>query len=313
VKPNKPKLLVVLGPTAVGKSAVGIDIAMRLGGGGEINNADSLQVYKHLNIGTAKPSSQELHEVKHHLIDIVNPDEDFNAGMFRSRAASVIESLYRNNTNTILVGGTYLYVKVLLSGLIEGLPANQEIRDNIKKLRAVFGLPYVYDRLRSLDPEAASKIHPNDYVRIERALEVNHLTGQKMSELQSLHGFENQEFEYLKIGLSQDREPLRERIDNRVDMMMEDGLIDEVKRLREMGYTSNLKPMQSIGYKETNQFLDGDIDFDRAVELIKRDTKRFAKRQMTWLKKDSEIKWFESDSDNEQILNLAGKFFESHS
>lgn len=309
MKPNKPKLLVVLGPTAVGKSAVGIDIAKRLGG--EIINADSLQVYKHLNIGTAKPSSQELHEVKHHLIDIVNPDEDFNAGMFRSRAASVIENLYHTNTNTILVGGTYLYVKVLLSGLIEGLPANQEIRDNIKKLRSIFGLPYVYDRLRSLDPEAASKIHPNDYVRIERALEVNYLTGQKMSELQSLHGFENQEFEYLKIGLSQDREPLRERIDNRVDIMIEDGLIDEVKRLREMGYTSNLKPMQSIGYKEINQFLDGDIDFDRAVELIKRDTKRFAKRQMTWLKKDNEIIWFEPDCDNEQILNLAGKFFES--
>ena len=308
VKPNKPKLLVVLGPTAVGKSAVGIDIAKRLGG--EIINADSLQVYKYLDIGTAKPSSKELAEVRHHLIDIVSPSEDFNAGMFRSRAASVIESLYKSNTNIILAGGTYLYVKVLLSGLIEGLPASQEIRDNIKKLRSIFGLPYVYDRLCSLDPQAASKIHPNDYVRMERALEVNYLTGQKMSELQSRHSFSEQDFEYLKIGISQDRDMLRERIDNRVDVMIEAGLVDEVKRLREMGYTGDLKPMQSIGYKEVNQFLEGDIDLDRAVELIKRDTKRFAKRQMTWLRKDSEIEWFEPDKDYERILDLSSRFFE---
>ena len=133
-----------------------------------------------------------------------------------------------------------------------------------------------------------------------------------MSELQSRHSFHEQDFEYLKIGISLYRESLRERIDERVDAMMEAGLVDEVKRLRDMGYTSDLKPMQSIGYKEINQFLDGDVDLERAIELIKRDTKRFAKRQMTWLNKDKEIKWFEPDSDNEQILNLAGKFFEGH-
>jgi len=308
VKPYKPKLLVILGPTAVGKSAVGIDIAKRLGG--EIINADSLQVYKHLNIGTAKPSSIELTEVRHHLIDIVSPNEDFNAGIFRTRAASVIESLYKNNTNIILVGGTYLYVKVLLSGLIEGLPANKEIRDNIKKLRSIFGLPYVYDWLCSLDPDAASRIHPNDYVRTERALEVNYLTGQKMSELQAVHSFQDQDYEYLKIGISLDREILKQRIDQRVDIMIEEGLVEEVKQLRKMGYTNNLKPMQSIGYKEINQFLDGEIGLDTAVELIKRDTKRFAKRQMTWLRKDNEIRWFELEKDYEQILDLAGRFFE---
>ena len=158
MKNKKPKLFVVLGPTAVGKSAVGIDIAKRLGG--EIINADSLQVYKYLNIGTAKPSLIELSQAKQHLIDIIDPHEGFNAGMFRSRAASTIKNLYDNNKNIIILGGTYLYVKVLLSGLIDGLPANQEIRENIKKLRAIFGLPYVYDRLSLLDPEAASRIHP---------------------------------------------------------------------------------------------------------------------------------------------------------
>jgi tRNA dimethylallyltransferase len=309
MKHKKPKLIVVLGPTAVGKSAVGIDIAKRLRG--EIINADSLQVYKYLNIGTAKPSSKDLHEVSHHLINIVNPDEDFNAGMFRSRAASTIKNLHEANNNIILVGGTYLYVKVLLSGLIEGLPANMEIRENIKKLRAIFGLPYVYDRLLLLDPEAASRIHPNDYVRAERALEVNYLTGQKMSELQAVHSFQDQDYEYFKIGISLDRETLKERIDKRVDIMIKEGLVEEVKKLREMGYHNNLKPMQSIGYKEINQFLDGEIHLDEAVELIKRDTKRFAKRQMTWLKKDNEINWFEKDKDFDQILDKAREFVES--
>jgi len=309
MKHKKPKLFVVLGPTAVGKSAVGIDIAKRLGG--EIINADSLQVYKYLNIGTAKPSSKELHEVSHHLINIINPDEDFNAGMFRSRAASTIKDLYQNNKNIILVGGTYLYVKILLSGLIEGLPANMEIRENIKKLRAIFGLPYVYDRLLLLDPEAASRIHPNDYVRAERALEVNYLTAQKMSELQAVHSFQDQDYEYFKVGISLDREILKERIDKRVDIMIEEGLVEEVKQLREMGYKKNLKPMKSIGYKEINQFLDGEIDIDEAVELIKRDTKRFAKRQMTWLRKDNEINWFEKDKDFDQIIDKAREFFES--
>ncbi len=309
MKHKKPKLIVVLGPTAVGKSAVGIDIAKRLRG--EIINADSLQVYKYLNIGTAKPNSKELHEVSHHLINIVDPDEDFNAGMFRSRAASTIKDLHEANKNIILVGGTYLYVKVLLSGLIEGLPANMEIRDNIKKLRAIFGLPYVYDRLLLLDPEAAARIHPNDYVRAERALEVNYLTGQKMSELQAVHSFQDQDYEYFKIGISLDRETLKERIDKRVDIMIKEGLVEEVKKLREMGYHNNLKPMQSIGYKEINQFLDGEIHLDEAVELIKRDTKRFAKRQMTWLKKDNEINWFEKDKDFDQILDKAREFVES--
>ncbi len=308
MKPNKPKLLVVLGPTAVGKSALGIDIAKRLGG--EIINADSLQVYKYLDIGTAKPTNLELKEINHHLVNIVNPDQEFNAGIFRTRASSIIHDLHSQGENIIMVGGTYLYVKVLLSGLIEGLPASEEIRENIKKLRSTFGLPYVYERLRVLDPEAASKIHPNDYVRAERALEVYYLTGQKMSELQSVHSFQDQQFDYLKIGIHLDRELLKERIDARVDTMIESGLVEEVKRLRDMGYSSELKPMQSIGYKEINQFLDGMISLDEAAGLIKRDTKRFAKRQMTWLRKDNEINSYELEKDRELMVDLAQKFFE---
>jgi tRNA dimethylallyltransferase len=307
VNTDKPKLFVVLGPTAVGKSDLGIDIAERLGG--EIINADSLQVYKYLNIGTAKPAPSELQRVKHHLTDIICPDEDFNAGMFRSAAASLIQELHESGKNIILLGGTYLYVKILLSGLIEGLPASPEIRENIKKLRLTLGLPYVYDRLRMLDPEAALKIHPNDYVRTERALEVNYLTGQKISDLQAVHSFQDQDYEYEKIGISLDRELLKERIEKRVDKMLDEGLVEEVKGLREMGYAPELKPMQSIGYKEINQYLDGVLDLDKAVELIKRDTKRFAKRQMTWLRKDDEIRWFEKGRDFGDALSAASEFF----
>lgn len=306
---GKPKLLVILGPTAVGKTALGIDIAEKLGG--EIVSADSLQVYRYMDIGTAKPSQEERAAVRHHLIDIVTPDEEFNAGRFRVEAARVIECLHASGKNIIVVGGTYLYVKVLLSGLIEGLPADREVRDSLKKLRAMSGQEYMYGRLLSVDPESASKIHPNDYVRIERALEVYHLTGQKMSRLQSLHEFGEHDYEFIKIGISHDREALRERIDERVDDMFERGLVDEVRSLRKAGYGPSLKPMQSIGYKEVNLYLDGELEFGRAVELVKRDTKRLAKRQMTWLRHDSSIQWFDPSADYDSLIGTVRDFFTS--
>lgn len=309
VNGEKPKLLVILGPTAAGKTRLSIDIAKSFGG--EIISADSLQVYKFFDIGTAKPTPDECSLVPHHLIDIVCPDEEFNAGRFREAAVPLIDRLHASGKNIVLVGGTYLYVKVLLSGLIGGLPADVGIREGLRKLRSIFGLEYLYQKLLSLDPAAASRIHPNDYVRIERALEVYYLTGQKMSELQSLHKFSDNDYEYLKIGISRERESLRDRIELRVDKMLERGLVDEVRNLRRMGYESGLKPMQSIGYKEMNQYLDGEQELDKAIELIKRDTRRFAKRQMTWLRKDEEIKWFEFPGDYEKVVEIAGNFFQA--
>lgn len=307
MKSDKPRLLVILGPTASGKSKLGMDIAGALRS--EIVSADSLQLYRHLDIGTAKPSREELGIVPHHIIDIIDPDEEFNAGKFRAEARKVIEELDRSGKGIILVGGTYLYVKVLLSGLIEDLPAAPEIRNSLKKLRAEFGTGYVYERLKSLDPEAAARIHPNDYLRTERALEVFYLTGEKMSHLQSLHEFGEREFEYIKIGIRVDREELKRRIDLRVDKMIDGGLVDEVKNLRRMGYGPELKPMESIGYKEINRYIDGEIGLEEAVGLIKRDTRRFAKRQMTWLKRDKEIVWFELPEDYEKVLDTARRFF----
>lgn len=275
----------------------------------EIVSADSLQLYKHLDIGTAKPTPGERGRVPHHLIDIIDPDEEFNAGKFRAEARKVIRELHGSGKRIILVGGTYLYIKVLLSGLIEDIPADAGVRSDIKKLRSSYGTGYVYERLRSLDPEAAARIHPNDYVRIERALEVFYLTGEKMSHLQSLHDFGKKEFDYLKIGISVEREEMRHRIDLRVDKMISEGLVDEVRKLRLTGYGRELKPMQSIGYKEINRYLDSEIILEKAVELIKRDTRRLAKRQMTWLRRDKEISWFEIPRDFDKALDASRAFF----
>lgn len=307
MKEKKPRLLVILGPTASGKSRLAMEIAGALGG--EIVSSDSLQVYKYLDIGTAKPSLEERTLVPHHLVDIIEPDLEFNAGTFRREASSVMESLAAAGKNIVAAGGTYLYVKALLSGLIEGLPADRGLRAALRKERAEHGAEHLYKRLVSIDPESASKIHPNDYIRTERALEVYELTGQKMSLLQSLHEFGVRDYDYLKIGISVEREELRRRIDARVDGMISAGLVDEVRGLRNMGYGPWLKPMQSIGYKEINAYLDGEIDLERAVELIKRDTKRFAKRQMTWLRADREIRWFDIPGDMGRVTGIAGKFF----
>lgn len=307
VNSEKPRLIAVLGPTASGKSGLAMELAGRLGA--EIVSADSLQLYRHLDIGTAKPSPEERCAIPHHLIDIADPDEEFNAGRFRALARDVIRELHSRGKKVILVGGTYLYIKVLLSGLIEDIPADTGVRTGIKKLRASHGTGYVYEMLRSIDPAAAGRIHPNDYVRAERALEVFYLTGEKMSHLQSLHEFGEREFYYLKIGISVEREELRGRIDLRVDRMMEEGLLEEVGKLRGMGYGPQLKPMQSIGYKEINRHIDGEITLEKAVELIKRDTKRFAKRQMTWLRRDKEINWFEIPRDFDKALAASRAFF----
>ena len=284
-----------------------MEIARHLGA--EIVSADSLQLYRHLDIGTAKPTPEERSVVPHHLIDIADPGEEFNAGRFRALAREVIHEVHSRGKNVILVGGTYLYIKVLLSGLIEDIPADTAVRSRIKKLRESHGTDYVYGMLKSIDPAAAARIHHNDYVRAERALEVFYVTGEKLSHLQSLHEFGDREFDYLKIGISVEREELRRRIDERVDRMIEGGLIEEVRNLRSMGYGSELKPMQSIGYKEINSYLDGGITFERAVELIKRDSRRLAKRQMTWLRRDKEINWFDIPRDLEKALAATRAFF----
>jgi len=302
-----PKIVVILGPTAAGKSNLAYELAKEMGF--EIVNADSLQIYKHLNIGTAKPDKHILSKVPHHLIDTIDPDCDFNAGKYRSLAQSTISRLYKSSKKVLLVGGTYLYVKVLLDGLIEDLQPDAEFRDNLKKEKYLFGNDHIFEKLRKIDPESAKKIEPNDYIRVERALEVYFLTGNKMSDLQTRHAFKKREYDVLKIGLRIDKKLLIQSIENRLNSMLDKGLIDESRDLIGKGYKNQLKPLQSIGYKEIFDYLDGFIDLEKAKKLILRNTRRLAKRQMTWLNKDKEIIWYDFPYDRIKIKDEIKDFY----
>ena len=304
---EKPKLVVVLGPTASGKTEMALEIARRTGAC--IVSADSVQVYRHFDIGSAKPTEEQRGGIPHFLIDVADPDEDFNAGRYMRLALDCIERLVEGGRKIIVVGGTFLYVKALLYGLLEGVEVDQEFRDRLAGERDTKGVASLHKKLESLDPVSAGRINPNDYVRIERALEVHHVTGEKMSDHQRRHGFAEQKFNALKIGLLGDRERLRHAIDQRVEAMVNRGWVEEVKAIRAMGYGPNLKPMKSIGYRRINEFLDGQFDFKTAVESIKTDTKRFSKRQSTWLRADDGIKWFDSAEGKDLVLAACSEFF----
>ena len=245
-----PKIIVILGPTAVGKSRFAIELASEIGA--EIISADSMQVYKYFDIGSSKPSLSERKAVNHHLIDILYPDQEFNAGLYRKSAVPVIDKLIEADKKIVIVGGTFLYVKVLLSGLIEDVPVDKELRIELEKVNNNKGTAHLHNELMEVDPESAKKIHENDFIRIQRALEVYYLTGTKISELQSVHGFNKNDYNVFKAALNIERDSLNNIIDKRVDGMIKSGLVDEVKTIRSLDYGKDLKPMNSIGYKEIN-------------------------------------------------------------
>lgn len=303
-----PKLVIILGPTACGKSELAIKLAVDIGF--EIISADSLQIYKHFDIGTAKPAVETLSSIPHHLIDIVKPDCEFNAGLFRKNAIQVIDILLTKNKKILVVGGTYLYVRVLTEGLIEGVEPDSNYREHLKTERYLYGNQYIYKQLIRCDPESAKNIAENDYVRLERALEVYHLTGIKMSQLQKEHNFSEKRYDVFKIGIDIEREILKNIIEIRLDKMLKDGFTDEVIKLRDMGYDKTIKPMQSIGYKEINDYLDGLISFETAKEKIIINTRRLAKRQMTWLRRDKDIRWYELPDAYASVVNDLKQFYQ---
>ncbi|MXW44068.1 MAG: tRNA (adenosine(37)-N6)-dimethylallyltransferase MiaA [Candidatus Dadabacteria bacterium] len=305
---EKPKLVVVLGPTASGKTEMALEIAARTGAC--ILSADSVQVYRYFDIGSAKPTEEQRRGIPHFLIDVADPDEDFNAGTYMRLALGHVGRLVESGRKIVVVGGTFLYVKALLHGLLEGVEVDRGFRRHLAQERDEKGVTPLYERLRSVDPVSAERINPNDYVRIERALEVYHTTGERMSDHHQRHGFAEQRFNALKIGLLGERERLRHAIDERVDAMIDCGWVEEVEAIRAKGYGSDLKPMKSIGYKRINEFLDGRLDLKTAVEKIKTDTKRFSKRQSTWLRADEEIKWFDSERGDAPILEACREFFD---
>jgi tRNA dimethylallyltransferase len=288
----KRKVLAIVGPTASGKTKLSIIVAEKIGG--EIISADSRQVYRYMDIGTAKPSKEERERVKHYFIDELNPDEEFNAGVFGERGREIIEDIFSRGKVPIVVGGSGLYVKSLIDGFFEGPAGDWELREILYRKAEQLGKGALYEELKKVDPASAEKIHPNNLKRVIRALEVYYLTGKPISQLQSEMKPEIN-FETVQIGLNWDRKKLYKRIEERVDMMIEQGLIEEVKRLRELGYDKNLNALQTVGYKEVFDYLDGIISYDRMIYLIKRNSRRYAKRQLTWFRQDKRIIWIDVD------------------
>ncbi|HJV64390.1 MAG TPA: tRNA (adenosine(37)-N6)-dimethylallyltransferase MiaA [Geomonas sp.] len=300
---RKIKLLVVVGPTASGKSELALRLAERIDG--EIVNADSMQVYRGMDIGTAKPTLEERSRVPHHLLDIVTPDRNFSASDFRAAAVAAIADIDSRGKKPVVVGGTGLYIRALLEGLVDSPTGDPELRQQFA------GLPSeeLLRRLSQVDPETASRLHVNDRVRLIRALEVFSQTGRPISSFRSEHGFSGSHYQPLKIGISVERQELYRLIEQRVDRMVASGLVEEVQRLLGEGFDRQAKAMRSIGYKEIVAFLMGEMTLVDAVSLIKRDTRRYAKRQMTWFGKENEIYWLEYPETFATILGHVIEFF----
>jgi tRNA dimethylallyltransferase len=288
----KPKIVVIIGPTASGKSELAVRLAESFDG--EIINADSMQVYRGLNIGTAKPSMESMRNIPHHLFDIIEPDEDFTAADYSRAAKDKILEICTTGKTAIVVGGTGLYIRALLSGLLDAPGADSAARAEYNDIADRFGNEQLLEALRKVDPDAATRIHPNNRVRIIRALEVFQQTGKTISAFQDEHKFMLKWCNSLKIGISVERSELYRRINARVDRMIADGLVAEVESLLSMGYSPALKSLSSIGYREICDYLAGRNTLPEAIEHIKQSSRHYAKRQLTWFKNDPGIVWFES-------------------
>ncbi len=292
-------LIVIAGPTAIGKTAVALELAERLKG--EIIGADSRQIYRYMDIGTAKPTAEERARIPHHLIDIREPNEAYSAADFARDASVLAQEIIRRGKIPMVVGGTGLYIHALLYGMFAGPGKDAAFRDNMHALADVHGKAFLHQELQRVDPVAANRLHLNDTLRIVRALEVFHLTGRPISEHQALHTQPLRRFRPCFMVLNAPRPVLYERIDARVARMVADGLFQEVERLRQQGYHGELASMSSVGYKEVLDFLNGDCERDTTVARIQRNTRRYAKRQVTWFKKYPDAVWVESD--DTQILS----------
>lgn len=300
-------LAAVVGPTAVGKTSLSINLALQMNG--EIISCDSMQIYKHLDIGTAKAGERERQQVVHHMVDIIEPDEDFSVADYQGLCKKIILDVNSRGKIPILVGGTGLYYQSVVDDY-EFFPMEsmQVIRDKWQNIVNEKGLFEVYKHLQSIDEEYASKISPNDKKRIIRALEVYELTGRPFSSLQRK---ETGAYNLAVIGLYMERDKLYQRIDLRVDEMVRAGLIEEVQQLKNQGYNLFHNSMQALGYKQVLYYLGGFISKEDMVNEIKRETRRYAKRQLTWFRKDKRIKWFNvDDRSDEQLLKKISMFIE---
>jgi len=282
---------IIVGPTAVGKTELSLMLAEKLPI--EVVSADSRQVYRYLDIGTAKVSEEIRHKIPHHMINICDPDEYFSAGMYSRIARKVIDGIHHREKIPVVVGGSGFYISALVDGIFELEVHDENIREDLQERAKNEGLEKLYDELKKCDPEYASKISPSDRQRIFRSLEVYLVTGRNFT---SWHEKDTHpaQFKLMMFGLTMDRAELYKLIDQRVERMLEDGLMDEVRKLIEMGYRPGMNALNTVGYKEAFQYLEGQLDFEQMVDLIKRNSRRYAKRQLTWFRKDDRIRCIET-------------------
>ena len=304
-KENK-KIIILTGPTAVGKTDLSIQLAKAVNA--KIISADSMQVYKYMDIGTAKVTKEEMQGVKHFLIDELDPKDDFNVVKFKQMAENAMNEIYECGSIPLVVGGTGFYIQALLYDVdfVEEDDKDNKLRDEYYKIAEEKGNHYLHEMLKAVDPEAARIAHENNVKRVARALEFCTKTGKLFSQHNSTQREKTSPYDFVYFVLYDDRQKLYERIDRRVDMMFDAGLVDEVRHLKDAGYGKELVSMQGIGYKEVFDYLDGIYDYDRLRYLIKRDTRHFAKRQLTWFKREKDVIWMNYDeygSSKEKMLD----------
>ncbi|PID57942.1 MAG: tRNA (adenosine(37)-N6)-dimethylallyltransferase MiaA [Ignavibacteriae bacterium] len=303
----EPKIIVIAGPTCSGKTSLSLNLSEKVKS--EIISADSRQFYRHLNIGTAKPTKKELRKVKHHLIDFLEPIKTYNASMFEKDAILIIEQIIEKDKIPIVVGGSGLYIKALVDGIFDNVETDNKIREELLNKKKKFGNEYLFEELKKVDPKSALNLLPQNWKRIIRALEVYKSTGKPIWKHQEEYKREI-DFNFLQFGLNWDRTILYKNIEARVDKMIELGLVNEVKQILDKGISANCNSLNTVGYKEIIEFLNNNITLERAIELIKRNTRRYAKRQMTWFRKDERIKWFDVKSAND-FPEIAGKILKN--
>ena len=297
-------LIVLTGPTAVGKTALSISLAKAIGG--EIISADSMQVYKYMDIGTAKIRPEEMEGIPHHLIDVLDPKVAFNVAMFKDMAKQAVEEIYSRVHIPIIVGGTGFYIQALLYDIdFSEEDSDQELRNELEALANEKGSEYLHSLLQEVDPESADQIHHHNVKRVIRAIEYFRMHGEKISVHNERERMKKSPYQFLYFVLTHDRQILYDRIEKRIDQMMEEGLLAEVDKLLKMGYDPELVSMQGLGYKEFVPYFKGECTLDESVYVLKRDTRHFAKRQLTWFRRERDVRWLDKNkiASEAEILN----------
>ena len=303
----KNKILVIAGPTAVGKTDLSIELAEKLNG--EIVSADSMQIYKYMDIGSAKVTKEEMKNIKHYMIDVVDPKDAFSVSEYKDMAKKNIDEIISKGKLPIIAGGTGLYIDSLTCNMnFSETEKDDQYREELEKLALEKGNEYIHEMLKDIDMESYNKIHPNNRKRVIRALEVYKLTGKPFSSYNAGKKMYESDYDVHYYVLTMDREKLYERINLRVDIMMEKGLIKECETLRDMGYTADMQSMQGIGYKEVLNYFDGKLSLDEAVNMIKQGSRNYAKRQLTWFRRDPRAIFLDKDKMTyDEIINIITK------